>query len=163
MRSPHLVRKSSTDEVRVYRELALGPAGYLRGVIIAVVNWRAFIDFLHRWQWLAAAIAASVPTVYYGPKKLLETWDWYVDRFRDRPILEVLREVRIPKKLAPFSPGGPGEVSPTIISIAKHGSYSVGDLADILNRSHRSVGKSVRRLRAQGKIELDHGGFKLKG
>jgi hypothetical protein len=73
-----------------------------------------------------------VPTVYYGPKKLLETWDWYVDRFRDRPILEVLREVRIPKKLAPFSPGGPGEVSPTIISIAKHGSYSVGDLADIL-------------------------------
>ncbi len=129
----------------------------------AVVNWRAFIDFLHRWQWLVAAIAASVPTVYYGPKKLLETWDWYVDRFRDRPILEVLREVRIPKKLAPFNPGGPGEVSPTIISIAKHGSYSVGDLADILNRSHRSIGKSVRRLRAQGKIELDHGGFKLKG
>jgi len=129
----------------------------------AFVNWRAFIDFLHRWQWLVAAIAASVPTVYYGPKKLLETWDWYVDRFRDRRILEVLREVRIPKKLAPFSPGGPGEVSPTIISIAKHGSYSVGDLADILNRSHRSVGKSVRRLRAQGKIELDHGGFKLRG
>jgi len=63
----------------------------------------------------------------------------------------------------PFSPGRPGEVSPTIISIAKHGSYSLGDLADILNRSHRSVGKSVRRLRAQGKIELDHGGFKLKG
>src|SRR5712664_3612687 len=99
----------------------------------AVVNWRAFIDFLHRWQWLVAAIAASVPTVYYGPKKLLETWDWYVDRFRDRPILEVLREVRIPEKLAPFSPAGPGEVSPTIISIAKHGSYSVGDLADIGN------------------------------
>lgn len=127
------------------------------------MSWRAFIDFLHRWQWLVAAIAASVPTVYYGPKKLLETWDWYVDRFRDRPILEVLREVRIPKKLAPFNPSGPGEVSPTIISIAKHGSYSVGDLADILNRSHRSIGKSVRRLRAQGKIELDHGGFKLKG
>jgi len=126
------------------------------------VNWRTFIDFLHRWLWLVAAIAASVPTVYYGPKKLLETWDWYVDRFRDRHILEVLREVRIPKKLAPFNPSGAGEVSPTIISIAKHGSHSVGDLADILNRSHRSIGKSVRRLRAQGKIELDHGGFKFK-
>jgi hypothetical protein len=65
--------------------------------------------------------------------------------------------------LAPFNLSGPGQASPTIISIAKHGSYSVGDLADILNRSHRSLGKSVRRLRAQGKIELDQGGFKLKG
>lgn len=127
------------------------------------MNWRPFVDLLHRWQWLVAAVAAIVPTAYYGPKKLLETWDWYVDRFRDRPILEVLREVRIPKNLAPFNPCGPGEVSPTIISIAKHGSYSVGHLADILNRSRRSIGKSVRRLRAQGKIELHRGGFKLKG
>jgi hypothetical protein len=94
---------------------------------------------------------------------LLETWDWYVARFRDRVIIEVMREVRIPKKLVPFNPSGPGQVSPAIISIAKHGSYSVGDLKDILSRSRRSIGKSVRRLRAQGKIELDRGGFKLKG
>lgn len=126
------------------------------------VSWPTFIDFLHRWQWLVAAIAAGVPTVYYAPKKVLETWDWYVGRFRDRPVLDVLHEVRIPKKLAPFNPSGPKEVSPTITAIAQHGSYSVGDLADILNRSHQSIGKSVRRLRAQGKIELDHGGFKLK-
>jgi len=117
---------------------------------------------MHRWQWLIAAIVAAVPTLYYGPRKVLETWDWYLDRFRDRPILEVLREVRIPKNLAPFNPSGPGEIHPTIRDIAKHGSYSVGDLADILNRSHRSIGKSVRRLRAQGKIVLDRGGFKLK-
>ena len=127
-----------------------------------VVSWPTFIDFLHRWQCLVAAIAAGVPTVYYAPKKVLETWDWYVGRFRDRPVLDVLHEVRIPKKLAPFNSSGPGEVSPTITAIAKYGSYSVGDLADILNRSHQSIGKSVRRLRAQGKIELDHGGFKLK-
>jgi hypothetical protein len=126
------------------------------------VNWRTLVDFLHRWQWLLAAIAAGVPTIYYAPKKVLETWDWYLDRFRDRSILEVLREVRVPKNLAPFNPIGPGEVSPTIIAIAKHGSYSVGDLADILNRDKQSIGKSIRRLRAQGKIELDRGGFKLK-
>jgi hypothetical protein len=129
----------------------------------ALVNWGPLIDFLHRWQWLAAVIVAGAPAVYYGPKKALETWDWYVDRFRDRPVLRVLREVRIPKRLAPLEGSGPGEVSPTIVSIAKHGCYSVGDLADILNRSHRSIGKSVSRLRAQGKIELGHGGFKLKG
>jgi len=44
----------------------------------------------------------------------------------------------------------------------KDGSYSVGDLADILNRSHRSIGKSIRRLRAQGKIEQYRGGFRIK-
>jgi hypothetical protein len=126
------------------------------------VNWRTLVDFLHRWQWLLAAIAAGVPTIYYAPKKVLETRDWYLDRFRDRSILEVLHEVRIPKNLAPFNPSGPGEVSPTVIAIAKHGSYSVGDLADILNRNKQSIGKSIRRLRAQGKIELDRGGFKLK-
>lgn len=127
------------------------------------MNWQAFIDFLHRWQWLVAAFAAGVPTVYYGPKKVVETWEWYVDRFRDRPILEVLREVRIPKRLGPFSPIGPGETThPTIKAIAQHGSYSVDDLSQVLNRSHRSIGKSLRRLRAQGRIELDHGGYKLK-
>ena len=126
------------------------------------MNWTKVVDFLLRWQWLVAAIAAGAPTVFYGPKKALETWDWYVDRFRDRPILEVLREVKIPKKLAPCNPSGPGQVSPTIVAIAKQGSYSVGDLANILNRSHQSIGKSIRRLREQGEVELDHGGFKLK-
>jgi len=113
-------------------------------------------------KWLLAAIAAGAPTVYYAPKKVLETWDWYLDRFRDRPILDVMRDVRLPKNLTVPNPIGPGEVSPTIISIAKHGSYSVGDLADILDRSHQSIGKSIRRLRAQGKIEPDRGGFRLK-
>jgi len=85
---------------------------------------RAVLSFLHRWQWLLAAIAAGVPTVYYAPKKVLETWVWYLDRFRDRPILDVMRDVRLPKNLAVPNPSGPGEVSPTIISIAKYGSYS---------------------------------------
>ena len=127
-----------------------------------VVSWRTFIDFLHRWQWLVEAIVAGVPTAYYGPKKVLETWDWYVDRFRDQPVLDVMHHVRFPQNLAPLNPTGPGQASPTIIAIMRHGCYSIGDLADILNRSHRSIEKSVRRLRAQGKIEPDHGGFKLK-
>jgi hypothetical protein len=93
---------------------------------------------------------------------MFTTWDFLIDRFRDRPVLDVLREVRLPKNLAPFSPSGPGQVSPTIVAIAKYGSYSVGDLADILDRSHQSIGKSMRRLRAQGNIELYSGGFRLK-
>ena len=120
------------------------------------------VDFLHRWQWLIAAIVAVIPTIYYGPKKVLEAWDWYLDRFRDRALLDVMREVHIPKRLAPSSPTGPGQVSPTIVSIAKHGTYGVDDLSQILNRTHRSIGKSLRRLRAEGTVELERGGFKIK-
>jgi hypothetical protein len=126
------------------------------------VNWQTSMEFLRRWRWLLPVIVTGASAVYFTPKKLVEAWDWYLDRFWDRPVLDVLREVRIPKKLSPVSLSGSGETHPTIIAIMKHGSYSVGDLADILNRSHQSIGKSIRRLRAQGKVELDRGGFKLK-
>lgn len=93
---------------------------------------------------------------------MFKTWDFLLDRFRDQPVVEILHEVRLPKKLAPFNPTGPRQISPTIKSIIKDGTYSVGDLADILNRGHRSIGKSVHRLRVQGKIEQVEGGFRLK-
>jgi hypothetical protein len=124
--------------------------------------WRAIAAFFHTWYGTVAGTIGILATIYNGVPTMFQTRDFLIDRFRDRPILEVLREVRIPKKLAPFNPSGPGEISPTITAIAKHGSYSVGDLADILNRSHRSIGKSIRRLRAQGKIEQYLGGFRLK-
>ena len=125
--------------------------------------WYKIAAFFNTWYGTLAGTIGILSAIYNGLPTMFRTWDFLIDRFRDRPILEVLREVRIPKKLAPFNPSGPGEVSPTITAIAKHGSYSVGDLADILNRSHRSIGRSIRRLRAQGKIELYNGGFRLKG
>jgi hypothetical protein len=60
-------------------------------------------------------------------------------------------------------PGYPsGYPASNNVTIMKEGSYSVGDLAHILKRSHPSIGKSIRRLRAQGKVEFDKGGFRLK-
>src|SRR5215472_11085464 len=29
--------------------------------------------------------------IYYGPRQMLETWDRYVDRFRDAAILDIVR------------------------------------------------------------------------
>jgi DNA-binding transcriptional ArsR family regulator len=119
--------------------------------------------FFHTWYGVVVAVVGFLLALYYGPRQMFETLDWYLNRFRDEAILDVLRHVRIPKKLPPHNPLGPNETHPTVRAIAKEGSYSIGDLADILNRNHRSIGKSVKRLRAKGMIELHRGGFRLKG
>ncbi len=124
--------------------------------------WHKLTDFFQTWYGSIAGTIGILATIYNGVPQMFKTWDFLVDRFLDQPVLEVMRNVRIPKRVEPFNPSGPGEVSPTIIAIAKHGSYSVGDLAQILERNQRSIGKSIRRLRAQGKIEHFMGGFRLK-
>jgi|SRR5215469_1835743 len=128
------------------------------------MNWRAVLSFLRSWQWLIAAIAAGVPIIYYGPRKVLETWDWYVDRFRDQSIMDAIRNRKLlpPEHNLLLQQHGPS-LPPTLnMLILKDGIYTVGDLANILNRSRRSIGKSSRRLSAQGKVELYQGGFRLR-
>lgn len=87
-------------------------------------------------------------------------------------VFEQIQGQTHPRRDAPSKLGTPGRVMPdprgpqftppTIVNILKEGSYSVGDLAIILDRSHHSIGKSLRRLREKGKVEIHHGGFKLK-
>ena len=36
--------------------------------------------------------------VYYGPRKMLETWDWYLDRFLDSGVRHALNQRRSPMK-----------------------------------------------------------------
>jgi hypothetical protein len=124
--------------------------------------WHRFTGFFQTWYGSVAGAIGILATIYNGLPQILKTWDFLIDRFRDQRVLEVLHDVRLPKKLAPFNPTGPGQISPTVRSIIKDGSYSVGDLADVLNRSHQSIGKSIRRLRVQGKVEQVGGGFRLK-
>jgi hypothetical protein len=124
--------------------------------------WNHLAAFFHTWYGAASAFVALLWAIFKAIPLVFTSWDFFLDRFRDRPVLKVLHYVCYPNPLPPWSPNGPGETHPTIIAIAKHGSYSVGDLANILKRSHRSIGKSIERLRMQGKIELYNGGFRLK-
>jgi hypothetical protein len=120
----------------------------------------ALRELLQTWQGAVLSILAVVGAIYYGPRKMLETWDWYLDRFKDQPIIDAMLELRMPPRVMP-DPRGPQYASPAIVSIIQEGSYSVGDLAKILNRSHQSIGKSIRRLKKKGKIEQQGGGFKV--
>jgi hypothetical protein len=98
--------------------------------------------------------------LYYGPRKVLETWDWYLDRFLDQPIVDTMNELRMPSRVMP-DPRGSQYAAPTIVKIVEDGSYSVNDLAIILNRSHKSIGGSLRHLQKKGTIVQQGGGFKL--
>lgn len=58
------------------------------------MNWRWIWAHAQAiWAWTAAVIAVLL-AIYYGPKKLLETWDWYLDRFFDSKVRRVLNEAR---------------------------------------------------------------------
>ncbi len=133
---------------------------------IFAVNWKSAVEFLHHWQWLVGGTIAAAPAVYYGPRKALETWDWYAQRFRDEPILQLMRDCKLVSAehnitLEPQIGPNHTPATPNTL-ILKEGTYSVGDLSHIAKRSHASIGKSMRRLRAQGKVELYRGGFRLK-
>lgn len=124
--------------------------------------WHKLTWFFQTWYGSVAGTLGILFALYNGVPQMFKTWDFLIDRFKDQPVLEVLHEVRIPNPLPPWTPIGPGETHPTIKAIAKDGRYSVGDLANILERSQRSIGKSIHRLKMQGKIEHSQGGFRLK-
>src|SRR5437016_1029075 len=51
---------------------------------------RALWELLHTWQGVILAVFAALCTIYYGPRKMLETWDWYLERFYDSKVREFL-------------------------------------------------------------------------
>ena len=76
--------------------------------------------------WVGGAITIAA-TIYYGPRKMLETWDWYMFRFRDRKVLETLEERR-------------------------RMSMKPVDIANRLDRSQSSVLRSLNRLKVAKKV-----------
>ncbi len=88
---------------------------------------------------------------------MLEVWDWYVDRFRDRAVLLTVKD-RI------FVHVGRGYSGGLLIREEgiKEMPYYPGDIAKQINRSERSVEKSLERLYSHDKIERFLGGWRLK-
>jgi DNA-binding MarR family transcriptional regulator len=84
---------------------------------------------------LTGGAVAIVAAIYYGPRKMLETWDWYLFRFRDRQVLAVLEN-------------------------HKKGLFGAPDIAMRLGRRQASVVRSLDRLRASKRVmKTDHGRY----
>jgi len=109
--------------------------------------WGKIAAFLRSGYGITASIAGFLLALYYGPRTMLETWDWYINRFFDEPVLDVLRHqamVRPADRPRPLEP------------------LSIGELAKKLDRTQRSIAKSIKRLTRTGKIEFYFGGYRFK-
>jgi hypothetical protein len=100
---------------------------------------------MHGWPklWFYArtfgAVTALALAAYYGPRKMLETWDWYLDRFLDAKVRRALHQHRAPMKE---------------ISAGRFVRYGLGvDLADLATQceiSEESARARLQRLEKRG-------------
>lgn len=97
------------------------------------------------------ATVTVIATIFYAPRRVLETWDWYWDRFRDGDVFYLIERQKSVAAASVFRDELP-------ISNA----LSVKELADFLGRSESSVRKSVTRLRRREKVEPFQDGWRLK-
>jgi hypothetical protein len=102
------------------------------------LTWRQIGDFLKSWQGFLATSFAFLAAIYYGPKKVLETWDWYMDRFFDSKVKALMEEHARRAESA-------GARSLTIPEISKG-----------INISERRVGKSLGCLKTKRSVR-QHG------
>ncbi len=112
--------------------------------------WVWIKAFFHTWYFTVAGIMGILYSIYSGIPAMFRTWDFLIERFRDEPVLDILREQNFMAK----------ELRPP--SFARRTSLSVGELAKKLNRTHQSIGKSIKRLKRKDLIELYNGGIRLK-
>jgi hypothetical protein len=111
--------------------------------------WLALRELLRTWQGVVLSILAILGAIYYGPRKMLETWDWYLDHFVDRKVMDA---ISVPKPSPPVGAMYLGPPGP------KERPYKLQELSLVTGRSDASVFTSLRRLQRRGKVQLTHDG-----
>jgi hypothetical protein len=115
---------------------------------------QALRALLQTWQGVVLTILAILGAIYYGPRKMLETYDWYLDRFRDNDVFFLIQRRKM------VSMGAVANFAPPSL---KELPYTVKEIADHLARKESSIERSVNRLTKRGKLEPFQDGWRLKG
>ena len=110
------------------------------------MHWREFWNYLHTWQGYVPATIAVAAALYYGPRKMLETWDWYMDRFHDFRVAEILTR---PRKDYRFVRRGINQSA----TVLRDSPFTVAEIAKQIGRDEKSVRSSLRRLERRGKVK----------
>jgi hypothetical protein len=115
---------------------------------------QALRALLQTWQGVILALLAALGAIYYGPRKMLETWDWYWDRFRDNDVFFVIarRKIIPGNRYARLAPSA----YPTELP------FFAKEIADFLGRKESSVKRSLARLKRRGKVEPYQDGWRLR-
>jgi hypothetical protein len=118
------------------------------------MRWADIWRFIRSWEGIVPSVIAIAAALYYGPRKMLETWDWYWDRFRDSDVFHIISR----RKLIQAPGVVLGQIPPRMIELP----YFAKEIADYLDRKESSVGRSLKRLMKRGKIEPHQDGWRLK-
>lgn len=85
---------------------------------------------------------------------MLETWDWYIDRFVDAPVADIVRRRVFITPIAYSAWEQPTEYE---------ASYTLKDLSRWLHKDEKRIRNSLLRLERRGKVEVYRGGWRWKG
>ena len=107
---------------------------------------RPLLNIVRAWYSFAAVTLAALGSLYYGIPKMLQTCDWYCEKY-DAKVLQVIKTRR--------------EITDAIYSppIYRTLPQTVDTVSAELRRSPKSVEKSLRRLKRRGKAEFVGNGW----
>jgi hypothetical protein len=95
-------------------------------------------------------VVAVAAALYYGPQKMLETWDKYCDRFHDYKVFDIVKRSDVKH----------------FVSRGSHYVMtwppSASEIAQKIGRSEKSVCRSLRRLERTGKVVERSDGWHVK-
>jgi hypothetical protein len=99
------------------------------------------------WGWTVASIG-GLAALYYAPRKMFETFDWYMDRFVDYKVADYLKsEVEISHKVY--------EEHYRRQTAKPH---SIKEIADATRYSEKRVQRCLRRLEKKKSVARDDKG-----
>jgi hypothetical protein len=113
------------------------------------LHWRELWNLLYTWQGFIAAAISVLAAIYYGPKKVLEAWDWYMDRFFDQKVRDFL------------------EASTTHDILTQHGprkwaiAKSIPEISETTGMSEKRVSKCLLRLKRKRVVCTDGDKWKI--
>jgi hypothetical protein len=87
------------------------------------------------WGWTVASVS-GLAAIWYGPRKVLETFDWYMDRAFDHKVKEYLQTAI---RLGTYTPAGGGVMQSAL-------PRSIGDITSATGFSEKRVRSCLRRL-----------------
>ena len=116
------------------------------------MRWSVFWPYAHTWWGTFVGGATILYGAYYGLRKMLETWDWYIERFTDSKVCQFLKDNVGGWKLSERF----GE-NQYVVNYWKR-----EDIAKALRFGERRVEKSLDRLKRQGRAELMREGWVVK-
>jgi hypothetical protein len=102
------------------------------------------------WGWTVATVG-GLAAIYYGPRKIMETLDWYKDRFFDYKIREYL-ELQVTKSAFVHPSGG---------RIQTAAAKTEDEIAQAVGYSKNRIKAGLDRLKKKKAVTREGIGWKL--